>query len=207
MRVTLTPALIQCSGETYWRPYTTKGCSGWVSDASYTCAKTGTYLAARTGCKQRSGIRLRDKLCEIEVWCSKTRGAIPPVIAIRSTVFTSNGWLHPGRSKSNSSPRLGKYEICYTGTSISQCKSGILTKPSTVGVQLLDYFDKISDMFQKLGNKCPRYDKIGNLFADSPSLQESIAAFYAIALTFCTKALHFLQTPSKFHSPLMLFYL
>ena len=61
-----------------------------------------------------------------------------------------------------------------------------------------DYFDKISDMFQKLGIKCPRYDKIGNLFADSPSLQESIAAFYAITVTFCTKALRFLRTPSEF---------
>ena len=68
-----------------------------------------------------------------------------------------------------------------------------------------DYFEKISDMFQKLGYKCPRYDKIGKLFIASDALQEAIAAFYAIVVTFCTKVLRFLQTPSKIHALLMPF--
>ena len=136
IKVRLIAAWTQYSGTAFQRPCTTKECSGWVSNASYTCGEMGTYLNARTGRKQYSKIHLRDKLSEIKIWCSKTRGPIPPIIAIRLTVFTSNGWLHSGRSKSNSSPCLGKYKIRYTGTSIPQHNQRILTKHSIAGDEL-----------------------------------------------------------------------
>ncbi|KAF8249116.1 hypothetical protein K440DRAFT_641482 [Wilcoxina mikolae CBS 423.85] len=52
----------------------------------------------------------------------------------------------------------------------------------------LDYFDKLSDMLQKLGYLCPTLERIKCLFPDSPELCDLIASFYATAIAFCTKA-------------------
>ncbi|KAF3933717.1 hypothetical protein ABW19_dt0203989 [Dactylella cylindrospora] len=52
-------------------------------------------------------------------------------------------------------------------------------------------------MFMKIGNLCPTIERIGNLFQDSPKLQDEVLTFNAIIIEFCTKALEFLRQPGR----------
>jgi len=60
-----------------------------------------------------------------------------------------------------------------------------------------DYFDKLSEMYQTLGELCPVFDRIQRLYPSSAELCEAVCAFYATVISFCTKALEFLKTDGR----------
>jgi hypothetical protein len=59
----------------------------------------------------------------------------------------------------------------------------------------VSFFDKLSETFLRLGACCPRYSEYRLVFPDSLRLQNSLCAFYAVIVRYCTKALNAINTP------------
>jgi hypothetical protein len=55
-------------------------------------------------------------------------------------------------------------------------------------------------MLQKLGCLCPTFDRIQDLFPDSPKLCSVVSGFYAIVVVFCTEAIQIFQKNGAFRS-------
>jgi hypothetical protein len=60
---------------------------------------------------------------------------------------------------------------------------------------IVSFFDKLSELFLKLGSCCPRYSEYQFLFADSVRLQKALCTFFATIVNFCTKAIQALNKP------------
>jgi len=44
-------------------------------------------------------------------------------------------------------------------------------------------------MFLKIGNLCPIFEQISDIFSESAGLQDAILEFHAMCITFCTSVL------------------
>ncbi|KAH7132595.1 ankyrin repeat-containing domain protein [Dendryphion nanum] len=62
-----------------------------------------------------------------------------------------------------------------------------------VSSNFAEYFEKLSQRINQLGTYCPRLTEYEKLFPASPRLQQTISAFYAIVVRFCSKALEVVQ--------------
>jgi hypothetical protein len=76
-----------------------------------------------------------------------------------------------------------------------------VTNASKALNNIVSFFDKLSEVFLRLGSCCPRFTQYQFLFTDSVRLQNALCAFYATIVNFCTKAVQALNKPgaSLFH--------
>ncbi|OCL01600.1 hypothetical protein AOQ84DRAFT_383587, partial [Glonium stellatum] len=56
-----------------------------------------------------------------------------------------------------------------------------------------EYFDKLSERLAQFSNYCPRLSEYEKLFPASPRLQQALSDFYAVVVSFCSKALGVVQ--------------
>ncbi|CAN9448759.1 unnamed protein product [Alternaria alternata] len=56
-----------------------------------------------------------------------------------------------------------------------------------------EYFDKLSERVAQLSNYCPRFSEYEKLFSTSTRLQQALSDFYAVVVSFCSKALHVIK--------------
>ncbi|KAF2624033.1 hypothetical protein BU25DRAFT_493930 [Macroventuria anomochaeta] len=56
-----------------------------------------------------------------------------------------------------------------------------------------EYFEKLSERIAQLSNYCPRFSEYDKLFPTSIRLQQALSDFYAVVVSFCSKALHVIQ--------------
>lgn len=55
------------------------------------------------------------------------------------------------------------------------------------------YFEKLAEMFRRLGALCPIFKQFQELFPESTELREALAEFYALVITFCIEALRVIK--------------
>lgn len=60
---------------------------------------------------------------------------------------------------------------------------------------IVSFFDKLSEVFLRLGGCCPKYSEYQSLFADSIRIQTALCKFYASIVNFCTQAIKTLANP------------
>ncbi|KAH7399656.1 hypothetical protein BKA66DRAFT_437188 [Pyrenochaeta sp. MPI-SDFR-AT-0127] len=56
-----------------------------------------------------------------------------------------------------------------------------------------DYFNKLSERIAQFSNYCPRFSEYEKLFPNSIRLQQALSSFYAIVVSFCSRALGVVQ--------------
>jgi hypothetical protein len=75
-----------------------------------------------------------------------------------------------------------------------------------VSSNFAEYFDKLSERLNQLSTYCPRLSEYDRLFPTSTRLQQTISAFYAIIVKFCSKALGVVQEKGKLQNLILIVY-
>lgn len=65
-------------------------------------------------------------------------------------------------------------------------------------MNFVSYYDATSDLFMRLGRRCPLLSEYEALFPESTRLQKSIGDFYASIVHCCKHVVEMIQRPCKF---------